>query len=185
MGYETIRIPEELAERVQQAFGLHPRRADTLGELVESFARGRGIPRSENLLSEKPTPHEVKINGRNLYTFCFVDALMLPFVLGESPAVEVRSAGPTGGEVFALVTERGVEASPPGTVVSFGAARAGIGTICEMLCPYLNAFPSQTDYERWAEETPQAETIVFSLEEAFDLARDWASGSEGESYRCC
>jgi hypothetical protein len=70
-------------------------------------------------------------------------------------------------------------------VVSFGATRAGIGT----LCPHLNAFPSQTDYERWAEHSPQAETVALSLEEAFDLARDWASGaeggSEGESYRCC
>ena len=42
MSYEKIQIPTELAERVQQAFGLCPRRADTLGELVEAFASCEG-----------------------------------------------------------------------------------------------------------------------------------------------
>jgi len=43
------------------------------------------------------------------------------------------------------------------------------------------------DYELWAEQTPQAVTVTLSLEKAFNLARDWASGAEsgaaGEG--CC
>jgi Alkylmercury lyase len=44
----------------------------------------------------------------------------------------------------------------------------------------MNVFASPADYDRWSRETPEAETVTLSMEEAFDFARDWASGgSEG------
>ncbi len=124
MGYEQTRLTDELSRSVQRAVGVPPRQHETLGELVKGIAAEHWVQRPENLISEKPTQHEVRVDGRTLHTFCFVDALMLPFVLREG-AIEVRSDGPTGGEVSAFVTEGGVEGSPPGVVVSFGAARAG------------------------------------------------------------
>ena len=187
MSYREIRVPEELSSSVQQAVGTTPTDRETLGELVEGIATECWTPRPENLISEEPTRHQVRVDGRTLHTYCFVDALMLPFVLSGHEAVEVRSDSPSGGKVSALLTERGVEGAPPATVVSFGAARQSEkGTICETLCPYLNAFPSQADYERWAERTPQAITVALSVEEAFDLARDWTSSrSKGTGDGCC
>ncbi len=187
MSYEKIQIPTELAERVQQAFGLRPRRADTLGELVEAFASCGGAPQPENFISEKPTRHKVRLNGRHLYTLCFVDALMLPFALRGEP-VEIRSESPGGEEITALVTEEGVEGSPQGAVVSFGISREEESAVEECLCPYLSAFSSTAEYERWAADNPQAITVGLSLPDAFDLARVWAGGTSAvpmEDCGCC
>jgi alkylmercury lyase len=186
VGYEDVRVTAELDGSVQRAGGVSPQHHETLGDLVKCIAEERWVQRPENLISEESTRHDVWLDGRVLHTFCFVDALMSPFVLGGE-AVDVRSESPSGGEVAVMVTEEGVEGFLRGAVVSFGAARAE-GPICETLRAFLNAFPSREDYERWTKETPEAETVALSMEEAFDLARDWASGhareSEGETY-CC
>ena len=81
MGYEDMRVTGELDGSVQRAVGMSPRQHETLGELVQDIAVGRCAPRLENLLSAESTRHQVRVDGQTLHTFCFVDALMLPFVL--------------------------------------------------------------------------------------------------------
>jgi alkylmercury lyase len=177
MRYEGIRIPEELDRAVQRAVRITPRRYETLGEVVRDIAAQRGVRWSEDLVSAKPTRHEVRVNGETLYTYCFVDAMMLPFVM-QGERFEVRSESPisAGGEVTALVTKSSVEASPADAVVSFGAAREGDGPVEATLCPYLNAFPCRKVYEIWVAKSPRAVTVALPLEDAFALGRDWASG---------
>jgi alkylmercury lyase len=104
VSYEQIRVADELCRSVQRASGMPLRQHDTLGELVRTMTAQRGICGSEDLISEEPTCHEVRVGDQSLYTYCFMDALMLPFVLRDQP-VEMRSAYQDGGEVMERMEE--------------------------------------------------------------------------------
>lgn len=185
MSHKEIPIPEELSEQVRAAVGLEPHRHETLGELAAAIPTERGAPRVEDLVSENPTCHEVSVQEHTFYTHCFLEALMLPFVLGGEP-VEVHSTSPEGGgKVTALATEEGVEAAPPEAVVSFDASRAAGEEIHATLFPYLNAFPSQKEYERWAQSMTEAVTVALSVEDAFALGQIWAGGAEAPATEAC
>ena len=133
--YEGICITDELDRAVQRAVRITPRRHETLGELVRDIAAQRGAQQPEVLISEHPTRHEVRVDGQIFHTYCFLDALMLPYVM-QGERFEVRSECPmSGGEVTALMTEESVEASPQDAIVSFGAARAEEGPVHATLCP--------------------------------------------------
>ncbi len=93
MSYEAIRITDELDRAVKRAVRITPRRHETFGELVRDIAAQRGARRPEDLISEQPTRHEVRVDGQIFHTYCFLDALMLPFV-AQGERFEVRSESP-------------------------------------------------------------------------------------------
>ncbi len=172
MSYEEIQVPDELRRSLQKIYGVPAPGPATLGEFARDYPQMVGMPEPCAFISEKSTRHEARIGGQTLYTHCLIDALMLPFLLREEP-VEIRSESPTSGvTITAVATRETVEGSPPDAVMSFGAA-LGVGAeIQRCICPYVNAFASQDEYERWKVKTPQAATVALTLSEAFAFARD-------------
>jgi alkylmercury lyase len=83
---------------------------------VERDAAGRIVGAG---LTLNPTPHTFLVEGRRLYTWCALDALVFPAVLGRTAEVESPCAA-TGAPVRGRVGPAAVESvTQPEAVVSF------------------------------------------------------------------
>ncbi|MGE0600609.1 MAG: organomercurial lyase [Dehalococcoidia bacterium] len=175
--YADIPLPTALAERLQAAQGL-PRPPATLGEYVAApehrfFVDPSGLycDSAQSCCGEH-SRHEVTIAGATRNTHCVLDTLLLA-IIEKAEAASVRSVSPLSGEVVMLeIGSHGVVAGPPAAVITFGLLREGGGTVYETLCPYVNAFSSEEDYQRWAEATPEAVTVSMSVRQAWEFACD-------------
>jgi hypothetical protein len=63
VGYEQILGADELSESVQRAVRIAPGRHQALGELVRDVAVQRGARRPEDLISQEPTRHPLKVES--------------------------------------------------------------------------------------------------------------------------
>jgi len=176
--YRNIVIHKELADRLRQVFRLDaaPRTLDDLS-LPASVNLGPftdGIV--ARLISATPTRHQVRIGGETVYTYCVMDAFMLP-VLQDAPA-EIDSPDPeTGDEIRLRVTPGGIVengAAHTEAVVSFGVSHEAAGSVYSVACPFINLFASRINYDRWTQAHPEALTLAIPLVDAVALARAWA-----------
>jgi alkylmercury lyase len=170
-GYARIAIPADVGDRLRAVFGLEHTPA-TLGDVVAGLRHESTVPDMRELCCAGRSRHEARIGEETYYTHCVMDALMLPFVRGGTAAI--RSESPVGGVIGMTVTSEAVETDVPAAVVSFGAARTDQGAVQQTACPYINAFPSRADYDRWAAATPDAVTMAVPLADAFAFIRDVA-----------
>ena len=138
-----------------------------------------------NALTLNPTPHKFRINGKQLYTWCSLDAVFLPGLLGKT--AEVESACPVTGELIRLtIAPGGVETySPRTTVLSITIP----GISCKTDGPQSQTGPQSDTYsqmhffsareaaESWRES--RLGVAIFTVEEAYQLAyANWISRKE-------
>lgn len=105
-------------------------------------------------LSLRPTQHRIRIEGKQLYTWCALDLLFIPLALGVT--AEIESTSPASGEsVCALVTPNGVEHIDPTTaVVSVVPIRLGSSEIRGAFCNFVHFFSSEGDASSWRADNP-------------------------------
>ncbi len=95
------------------------RSADLLGDLAASGVEVDGTGHVVGAaLTTRRTPHRFLVGGRDLYTWCALDALFLPGLLDQTALV--RSTCPvTGADIrLTVAPDRVEECAPPGTVLT-------------------------------------------------------------------
>jgi alkylmercury lyase len=119
-------------------------------------------------LTLRPTPHRFKLKGRTLFTWCALDSLMFPGLVGQTVQVESPCAS-TGRPVRVTVTPEGVkQVEPPDAVVSLVAPEAS-PDVRSVFCDYVNFFHSEEAAAGWLAEHPGATTLPVA--EAYELGR--------------
>jgi hypothetical protein len=119
--------------------------------------------------SGRPTPHRVRLDGREVYAMCALDALGIAPMLGEP--ITIASRDPLTGETIevALEPEGRGHWRPEHTVLVSGTT--GSADSCDACCPVLNFFASATNAERWLAAHPNVRGSVVSLPDAIVAGR--------------
>lgn len=122
-----------------------------------------------NVLTLIPTQHHFHVNANHLYTWCSLDAMHLPGLLGQT--AEVQSSDPVSGEKIHLTIPPDDLPSyqPSGTVLSIvltGGERAGPQS---PLCSQMHFFASRETAELWVRDHPDA--MIMTVEEVYQLIR--------------
>ncbi len=120
-------------------------------------------------LTLEPTRHQLTMNGVTLFAWCAWDTLFIPKILGVTANVE--STCPETGRVISLtVSASGItHAEPSGVVMSLPHTplAAMNENVRANFCRHVFFFSSMEDGTAWTSRQP--ETIVLSLEEAFEF----------------
>lgn len=117
----------------------------------------------------RQTPHAFEVDGRQLYTWCALDALMFPAVIGR--CARVRSLCPETGVPVSLTAHPHQlrEVQPAGVAVSLVVPRADTRS---SFCCHVHFFASGAAADRWVQRHPGVE--VLSVEAAFCLGQEIA-----------
>lgn len=121
-------------------------------------------------LTLEPTSHAFEVDGRTLHTWCALDTLFLPELLGR-PA-RIRSTAPDTGEAISLIVDgsgvHGVE--PDGAVMTLHEVNGfDLKDVVGTFCCYVHFFASEQAARAWAERSEG--TYVASIAESFEYGR--------------
>lgn len=144
---------------------------------IRYVVEGDGIAIDELCHVEEETPHYAKTADETYHFRCFYDGIALAHLVDEP--VKIRTETPTNDPIEMRASpESDIDVTPSNAVMSFGvatvrdASAGDVPTAQEIygaICPYVKAFHTREDYERWAEEVA-ATTVGIPLDSGVPIA---------------
>ncbi len=128
-------------------------------------------------LSQNQWNQKFRINGRDFTTWCALDTLYLPQVIGQAAAVEAPDPE-TGEAVRFTLGPDGVNEVPEGAVISIVVPKVkekGIESaeqIWTAFCSYSHYFTSVENGQKWF-ESKHVDPIFLTIEEGHELGGKW------------
>ncbi len=134
-------------------------------------------------LTHRPTQHRFTVDGRPLFTWCALDTLLFPAVLGQVADVE-SPCWTTGTPVRLTVQpDRVTHVDPVDSVVSL-ATPDHPGSVRTAFCQQVHFFTDKETAQPWLAEHPEA--TVLPVAEAFALGQQFAQQHIlGNHDDCC
>ncbi len=129
-------------------------------------------------------PHQFVVAGRMLYTWCAMDSLFIPELLGKPARVKTQDPR-SGGTIKLNVTPEGIESvEPEDTVMSIVVADVEVlktnpAKVMSAFCHHIYFLESPEVGTEWASEHGKGAFVV-SLAEAFELGRLFNKAQFGE-----
>lgn len=109
-------------------------------------------------LTLRETPHVFEVEGRRLHTWCALDTLIFPALIGKNAHVFSRCAH-TGKEVSLMVTPEGLlDVNRTAAMVSLLRPDPSVG-IRDSFCCHVHFFASPSAASSWASMYPGVEAV--------------------------
>ncbi|WP_082658352.1 MULTISPECIES: organomercurial lyase MerB [Mycobacterium] len=143
--------------------------------------RGRIIG---NGLTLRPTPHRFELDGHQLYTWCALDTLIFPAILGRTAHV-TSPCRSTGQPVHLTIGTDGITSVKPATAVVSIVTPDAPASIRAAFCNHVHFFATRSVAEPWLAENPSA--TIIPVADAYQLGRPLAQALLGSDTPpdCC
>ncbi|MGH3570225.1 MAG: organomercurial lyase MerB [Pseudonocardiaceae bacterium] len=131
----------------------------------------------------RPTPHHFTVGGQQLYTWCALDTLIFPTILGR--LARVVSPTPGSGDLVRLDINpaAGITACEPATAVMSVLVPDAGASVRSAFCNQVHFFTTPTAAQGWLAEHPGGS--VLRVGEAVELGRRLAQDLlDGPPGRC-
>ena len=126
-------------------------------------------------LAIRKMPHRFEVDGRTLHTWCAIDSLFIPEMLGKPAKVESRDPH-TGTAIKLTVTPDGVESVEPAAAVMSiligdpEVVKTNPTKVMASFCHHIFFLESPETGAEWAAQHGEG-TFLVTLDEAFALGK--------------